>query len=83
MHANPVEMYIAELLEMAPGLPRAAADDLLRRVFQHGAEEGANAALVRAAEAENVKDAENRRLAERLVELGEDPLSVARIMRGS
>jgi hypothetical protein len=83
MDANPVEMYTAELLGMAPGLSRAAADDLLRRVFQHGVEEGANEALLRAAEADNTKDAENRRLAERLVELGEDPLSVMQIMRGS
>jgi hypothetical protein len=83
MEADPVEMYTAELLGMAPGLSRAAADDLLRRVFQHGAEEGANAALANIAEIENTKDAENRRLAERLVALGEDPLSVTRIMRGS
>ncbi|WP_042431339.1 hypothetical protein [Streptacidiphilus anmyonensis] len=82
MDAHPVDLYTEELLRLAPGLSRAAADDLLRRVYQHGAEEGANAALANVAEEENTKDAENRRLAERLVALGEDPLSVARIMRG-
>ncbi|WP_042378329.1 hypothetical protein [Streptacidiphilus melanogenes] len=83
MEPHPVDLYTDELLRLAPDLSRATADDLLRRVFQHGAEEGANAALANIAELDNTKDAENRRLAERLVQLGEDPLSVAQIMRGS
>ncbi|MCC9306002.1 hypothetical protein LN042_02575 [Kitasatospora sp. RB6PN24] len=82
MEAHPVDAYADELLGLAPGLPRAAADELLRRVFRHGVEEGAKTALANVAQRENAKDAENRRLAERLVELGEDPLSVTRIMRG-
>lgn len=78
-----MERYVEELLEMAPALPRAAAVDLLGRVFQRGAEDGAKTALANVAETGKTKDAEKRRLAQRLVALGEDPMSVARIMRGS
>ncbi|GAA1116032.1 MULTISPECIES: hypothetical protein [Kitasatospora] len=80
MESDPTEPYTDELLALAPGLARPAADLFVRRVFEGGVEHGARTALANVAATEHEKDAQLRRLGERLVELGEDPLDVARLL---
>ncbi|MEV8099960.1 hypothetical protein [Kitasatospora sp. NPDC085879] len=83
LEPDPAAAYTDELLALVGGLQRPAADAFVRRVFEGGAAHGARTALANVAAAENEKDAQIRRLGERLVALGEDPLAVARLLRGA
>ncbi|MCU7826651.1 hypothetical protein [Kitasatospora sp. DSM 101779] len=82
MESDPTEPYTDELLALASGLDRAAADLFVRRVFEGGVEHGARTALANVAATEHEKETQIRRLGERLVELGEDPLDVAHLLSG-
>ncbi|RAG85561.1 hypothetical protein DN069_11555 [Streptacidiphilus pinicola] len=81
MEEHPAVTYTDELLALTKDLDRAAASDFVLRVFDSGADHGSHETLANIAAAETEKDAQIRRLAERLVALGEDPLDVARLMR--
>ncbi|WP_431683588.1 hypothetical protein [Kitasatospora sp. KL5] len=83
MEFESAEIYVDELLALTGGLDRRAAEDFVRRVFEGGAEHGARTALANVAALDNEKDAQIRRLGERLVALGEDPLAVTRLLRGA
>ncbi|MEZ0070367.1 hypothetical protein ABIA32_006420 [Streptacidiphilus sp. MAP12-20] len=83
MEPHPAVAYTNELLAMTNDLDQATASDFVLRVFDGGAYEGRRTALLAAAADENEKDAQIRRLAERLQALGEDPAAIARTMRGT
>ncbi|MEY9964220.1 hypothetical protein ABIA33_002262 [Streptacidiphilus sp. MAP12-16] len=82
MEPHPATAYTNELLALTNDLEQAAAADFVLRVFDGGAYYGSHNALVNVAAEENEKDAQIRRLAERLEALGEDPLAIAKLMSG-
>ncbi|MEY9941163.1 hypothetical protein [Streptacidiphilus sp. MAP5-3] len=80
MEEHPTVTYTNELLSLTEDLDRAAASDFVLRVFDSGADHGSHDTLANVAAEETEKDAQIRRLAERLAALGEDPLAIARVM---
>lgn len=82
MEPDPAEPYTDELLALTKDLDRRAAREFVRLVFESGVHHGSQTALANVAEAENEKDAQIRRLGDRLVVLGEDPISITRLLEG-
>ncbi len=82
MDADRIAVYTDELLALADDLSRPSAVQFVRRVFEDGSREGSRAAIANVAVDENEKDAQIRRLAERLRELGEDAVAIAHVMGG-
>ncbi|MFJ3791248.1 hypothetical protein [Kitasatospora sp. NPDC090091] len=82
MESDPAQAYTDELLALTGDLARPAADDFVRRVYESGAIHGSHTALANVAAVENEKDAQIRRLGERLMALGEDPLEITRLLAG-
>lgn len=82
MEPHPTVAYTDELLELTSELDRPAAADFVLRVFDGGIDQGSHTALANIAAEANTKDEQIHRLAQRLQALGEDPLDIARVMRG-
>ncbi|MEV5942180.1 hypothetical protein [Streptomyces sp. NPDC051994] len=80
MDPHPAKAYVDELLTKVPDVPRPEAEDFIRRVFDGGAEHGSHSALANTAAVVSERDAQIRRLAQRLESLGEDPLAIAQII---
>jgi len=83
MEPHPAVVYTDELLEMTDDLERPAAADFVLRVFDGGAYHGSHTALVNVAAEVSAKDEQIHRLAQRLAALGEDPIAIAKVIRGN
>ena len=82
MEPHPASAYTDELLVLAGDLDRSTAEGFVLRVFDGGADHGSHAAIANVAAEISARDAQIRRLGERLKALGEDPLAIARIIGG-
>jgi len=68
---------------MTSDLERPAAADFVLRVFDGGAYQRSRTALVNVAAEVTTKEEQIHRLAQRLAALGEDPIAIAKLIRGS